>query len=97
MPDLVAYDRLDLSALSDSDLEDSEFSTTSSRPSTWRKSWRADAEQSLPLMRVTKGWWVEVGNPLLSPRSLIDPDFLVIDNSANDILFYKKYYAMYGA
>jgi hypothetical protein len=94
MPDLVAFDRFDLATLaSESELSDSEFSTTSSRRSTWRRSWRPDGEQSIPLMKVTKGWWVEVGNPLLLSHKFLDPDFLEIDNSANDILFYKKYYA----
>jgi hypothetical protein len=62
------------------------------RPSNKRLSLRSELSL-LPLMKVCKGWWVELGDSAVTTRTMEEAEYLDIVNSSSDVHFYKHYFS----
>lgn len=62
------------------------------RPNNKRLSLRSELNL-LPLMKVCKGWWVELGDKAVSSRTMEESEYLDIFNSSTDVHFYKHYFS----
>eukprot|EP01122_Echinamoeba_exundans_P008326 TRINITY_DN2748_c0_g1_i10.p1 TRINITY_DN2748_c0_g1~~TRINITY_DN2748_c0_g1_i10.p1 ORF type:complete len:708 (-),score=79.82 TRINITY_DN2748_c0_g1_i10:1611-3734(-) len=62
------------------------------RPSNKRLSLRSELSL-LPLMKVCKGWWVELGDSAVTTRTMEEAEYLDIVNASSDVHFYKHYFS----